>query len=385
MNTADSVPARMSRRRWLRYLAASSLAVPAMMQSTRAAEANASQIAPKFHVHHRGIKFKEEIHTLCKALGMGDKAFISVYKWNDDEVKSALIEAAQRGALLKCAVSESDNKKDRDKLLKWAEGFRKQMPEGSVDITMLQRRRKNHSKWAAFQIRGRVSIIHSSCNLTTNDFAKGQNTVRVDCGDGGDATKVWTTHCDNYQAVVENKSPSQAHLDFGNFGLRWFPRTADSDYVASTLNNVLGKNAVVRVMMARWPDASDGKPGRSAIISALQKLAKSKHDVMVLLREDDIQDGANNGVGRSTLTELRESGAQVRTIKTSKHNYHQKWWSIKGQYEGEEGKRYIVFSGSHNFTRAALRSNFENVIRTDDRDVYRSFSNSFSDAWKKGE
>ena len=66
--------------------------------------------------------------------------------------------------------------------------------------------------------------------------------------------------------------------------------------------------------------------------------------------------------------ELRSARITVR-----KTNTHDKFFAIRGRYNGSNAVRYHVLTGSHNMTKSALRDNDELLVRLEDYSTYYAF------------
>ncbi len=139
----------------------------------------------------------------------------------------------------------------------------------------------------------------------------------------------------------------------------------DTDLVANRLDYVDADSSCrIRVMEASINDT------RSAVVDKLVSLHRSGCSVWV-------DAGA---VQSASLSAFKAAGIPVHISPV-----HDKMILILAKYAGSSTDRTLVFTGSHNLTKSALRYNDELLVKVEDsQPMYDAFYNHFNDAYNTG-
>src|ERR1700689_1174092 len=85
---------------------------------------------------------------------------------------------------------------------------------------------------------------------------------------------------------------------------------------------------------------------------------------------------AGTGVSATVISELKSAGIKVGEYP-SQHgtNIHSKYLLIDSDYDTSDGRshRQLVWTGSHNYTKGALRENDEVLLRVDNPTIFADF------------
>lgn len=120
----------------------------------------------------------------------------------------------------------------------------------------------------------------------------------------------------------------------------------------------------VRVMEASINDT------RSAVVDSLISLHRSGCHTWV-----DV-----GAIGSQSLSKFKAAGIPVH-----KSPVHDKAIIVYSRYAGSSADRTLVFTGSHNLTRSALRYNDEILVKVEDsQPMYDAFYHHFNDAYNTG-
>lgn len=162
--------------------------------------------------------------------------------------------------------------------------------------------------------------------------------------------------------------------DLGKYYVKsyFFPKMEGFDPVIKAIE-LIGKNSTLRIACGKW-HSPQGLDRSKAIVKALKVFLNEETNTLELIfpTKSDRRI-CNNLAGLSTLK------GKVN-IKMTRANLHSKYMMIEGQYNGV-ANRYIVFSGSHNFTIDALKENAEHwtKFQTDSlSSLYTSYLENFN-------
>lgn len=245
-----------------------------------------------------------------------------------------------------------------------------------------------HNKFALFSSVGgaRDVVFQSSANF--KDYGSGDgnwNNAVTSVGNSGlyqsyagyfDDLKNLRRNTDYY-----NTRPPQT---FGAFRPYYSPRGgsgADTDTIVSILNNVdctkrntsTGTSTgqtIVKVAMASFT--------RGDVSEKLKQMDNSGCYVQVIYRDDT--------VGAEVKADLLDKSGRYNGIQSwrfpdsfkDKETLHSKYLAIEGYYYGASNQKW-VWTGSHNYTRPALRYNDEVLLRVAGASFHDAFRQNFRD------
>jgi len=204
-------------------------------------------------------------------------------------------------------------------------------------------------------------LMQASHNLTTRQLKEHNNAVII----RGDAAlfAAYEGTWNDLWADVENAN--YYHVEDGDLRTRayFFPRSSGPDTAVSILDNVrCDASARIRVAMAFFTNA------RRAVAQALASRAREGCDVRAVVGDSSIP------IGSSVRSNLTAGGVVLTPYPTrSGWDLHSKYLLIDAPYAGSTAHRRLVFTGSHNWTGAALRSNDETLLRVEDDAVFSDY------------
>jgi hypothetical protein len=138
----------------------------------------------------------------------------------------------------------------------------------------------------------------------------------------------------------------------------------DTDLVNNRLNDIEpGADCEVRVMQAMMFDS------RPLLIDRLVALAQGDCDVMVV----------GNDVQPESLAKLKQAKIPVRQSKV-----HDKSVIVHARFAGSPERRFLIFTGSHNWTQSANYRNDELFVRLESEPLHARYREHFQHAWDAG-
>ncbi|HEY1551072.1 MAG TPA: phospholipase D-like domain-containing protein [Kofleriaceae bacterium] len=331
---------------------------------------------------------EDKVISLMNDAVAGSKIRIGMYQWSHTAPAEALVAASKRGVDVHVVIDEEANEttpsaavEDIDDLdddttaspaAKLAfdsaiDVLRAGLPSGSItyctrDNGSCQGNGINHNKIYMFSKLSDGSedvVVQSSANLTTFHL---HNNLVISRGDKA-LYDGYVTYFDALEAKKENLDYYR-HFDGDHTIAYMFPR-AEGDTITSILDNVhCTKSSIVRITMAFWDDY------RIGIVGGLKDLVKAGCDVRVNMRK------AGTNVSATVISELKAAGVKVGEYP-SEHgtNIHSKYLLIDSDYDTSNGRahRQLVWTGSHNYTKGALRDNDEVLLRVDNATIFADF------------
>jgi phosphatidylserine/phosphatidylglycerophosphate/cardiolipin synthase-like enzyme len=138
----------------------------------------------------------------------------------------------------------------------------------------------------------------------------------------------------------------------------------DGDLVYNRLNDIVADSTCrVRVAQAMIHDS------RGALVDLLVRLKQGGCGVWVV----------GSSIEATSLNKLKSAGIGVR-----KHSVHDKFILVYARFAGSVDNRYLIFTGSHNWTYSANYRNDEIFVRVESPDFYTPYYNHFNDAYNTG-
>jgi len=207
----------------------------------------------------------------------------------------------------------------------------------------------------------RSVVVQASHNLTTAQTHLHNNAVVIRGDSALFAAYERTFEQQRRDVVQENYYRASA----GTFRTRayFFPRAA-GDTAVSAIDNVSCEGGGrIRAAMAFFTNA------RLEVARALARRQREGCGVEVVVGDSGIR------VGRQVLAALRDAGVRVTRYpaRSGAWGLHSKYLLIDARYGGSSARRRLVFTGSHNWTRGALRDNDETMLRVEDDGVFNAF------------
>ena len=136
------------------------------------------------------------------------------------------------------------------------------------------------------------------------------------------------------------------------------------DLVYNRLNDIVTDSSCrVRVAQAMIHDS------RPEVVDLLVRLKQGGCGVWVV----------GSSIEATSLSKLKGAGISVRT-----HDVHDKYILVYSKFADSTAYRYLVFTGSHNWTESANSKNDEIFVRVESQDFYTPYYNHFNDAYNNG-
>ena len=223
----------------------------------------------------------------------------------------------------------------------------------------------NHNKFFLFSelTDGSVNVVvQSSANLNLGQVSRHNNMVIARGND--DMYGFYLDYWDDLQAAGLDPAYFHSHRS-GPLKAYFFPR-ASGDTILNIIGNIhcdpgTSHRTRVRVAMAFFAD------GRVEVARALAEKKRQGCSVRVIIGSYDRSPGAQ------VASVLRAAGVPLIVTNGASPNVHSKYMLIEGRYASGTAVDQLVFTGSHNYNRSALRRNDEVLLRVADSDVFDAF------------
>lgn len=307
------------------------------------------------------LTLEEKVKELLALAKPGSEVLAAVYTWSRTTMADAFIEAYQRGVDVRLIIGsdypavtklQQSLRSGRVLVCRDAEGTPNGCHGGRI----------NHNKFFLFSELAdgsRDVVVQSSANLTFTQirFANNMVIIRNDTGLYNDYHMYWN---DLYRERDDLDYYREGEDD-GFVQAYFFPRsegngsTGENDTVVEILDELgVGPEGQIHVAMAFWSNA------RVAIANRLAALDSAGTEVRVILNAEE--------AGANVVAALVGGGVEVIHFPF----VHSKYLLVDHGI-GRLRER-LVFTGSHNYTSPALRSNDEVLLRLRDDAVYDAFS-----------
>lgn len=138
----------------------------------------------------------------------------------------------------------------------------------------------------------------------------------------------------------------------------------DGDLIYNRLNDIVADSTCrVRVAEAMIHDS------RPVLVDLLVRLKQGGCGVWVV----------GSSIESTSLSKLKGAGIGVH-----QHDVHDKYILVYAKFADSTANRYLVFTGSHNWTVSANSKNDEIFVRVESQDFYTPYYNHFNDAYNTG-
>jgi phosphatidylserine/phosphatidylglycerophosphate/cardiolipin synthase-like enzyme len=333
------------------------------------------------------LTIEDAMVELIDAAMPGSKIRIAVFTWTRAPISEALVQAHERGVDVRAIADQSNLVED---------------PEGSGDYRLTRAVRVareglgdermvlcnestppnglacigtgiNHNKFLLFSELcdgSRDVVVQSSANFTNPQLRAHNNSVIIRDDAGLFAA---------YEAYWDDLHAQQTNLEYyvsarGDTGTEafFFPRgeggsdpAPETDTAAQLLGNIdCTAGSRVRVAMAFWTGP------RAYLVDALRAKHDQGCDVRIIVDED-----ASSTFLQNHLQSTMPAGTFVITP-----GVHHKYFLADATYLG--APRQIVWTGSHNFTGPALRTNDEALLQLEDEAIFEAFEANWNAIWE---
>ncbi len=218
----------------------------------------------------------------------------------------------------------------------------------------------NHNKFALFSEVNTYSgkavnlVFQTSHNWTISDTRKVQDAITISHEGLYDAfVKYWEDMKTNASEGMVNYyykefNDPEAGISAFFFPKRRFGGFYGGDTIIEILNGIDDpSSATIKIGMSLWTNT------RMNIVEKLEELLARGATVEVITKHG----GASTEI-QNRLEKMIEKGANIKVY--SRTNIHSKFMLIKGSWNGS--KSSLIVTGSHNYTRNALRYNNETIL-----------------------
>lgn len=275
---------------------------------------------------------------------------------------------------------------------------------------------KNHNKFALFskvnlnQSEVRNVVFLTSQNLTCTSSKKYQDAIVVSDREiyTGLVNYMNTMSRGNFNdheyTILDGIDNTRAYL---------FPRKSGDTFL-SVLKNIKNKATVdVKIACGRiYKDRLE--LSNNAILKELESIVKAGGSVTIITNYENISSSYLSDDLDETLdvimtdsiavniedkvdiaSKQQKNGIQLLKQNLCKSNYpfklhlvqknnniHSKYFMINGEYGKKSGRRKLVWVGSHNLTKPALRYNGEVIMKFENNAVYEAYESNFADIQK---
>ncbi|MCP3800502.1 phospholipase D-like domain-containing protein [Allokutzneria sp. A3M-2-11 16] len=342
-------------------LVAGSLSLPA----TANAAVTDGAVFNNPHVAGQQRAIVDHLRSLIKGAAVGSTVSIAIYHFNDAGVVNELVAARDRGVKVHMVLDSKHSAKP-----------------AAVDLVRKLGTDRSKPSWVALCTKGRACIgdlgtpimhnkfflfsdtsgsknvvVQGSANLTPTNTTKMWNNAVTLAGNTG-LYNSYLRYFSDLVAQKKNNNYFRSDLS-GNAKTYFFPR-AGSDTITNVLGNVgCADNTIIRIAM--WNFSRDG------IAAKLRELAGKKCRVEVVYTKLDA----------GSLGHL-DNHARI-TLKKIPGDFivHSKYMLIEGTYANQKNSKW-VFTGSHNYTNAALRENDEALLRLHSAAIHDQYRANFT-------
>lgn len=329
---------------------------------------------------------EDAVIELLQAALPGSEVRIAMYSFTRDRMADAMVAAHDRGVDLRIVLDESNLIESPPLSDQYSYRSAVQTLIDSIGTTRVIRCNEsnppdgggcqgpgiNHNKFFLFSslCDGTQNVVvQSSANLTNTQRRLHNNMVII-----RDDPMLHAAYRSYWDALARQQlTPNYYQTADGSTGTRgyFFPRApgAGAEEDTDTIHNILADNVDctgggrIRIMMAFWTMA------RGYLVDDLAQLQSEGCDVRVILAADSASPAL-----RAHLERLFPSSQLVIAL-----GVHSKYLLYEGQYLGSQ--RSLLWTGSHNYTGAALRENDETLLRIDDAAIFQAFEQNWDNAW----
>lgn len=323
-------------------------------------------------------KIRDHVRSLIQGTPAGATIRIAMYHFTDTTVANDLIDAKNRGVNVRLVIDYSSSTYTAVTSLISSLGTSRANASwvvlctanaaciGSAGTPIM------HNKFYLFSSTNGSSnvVVQASANLTTDNATVYYNNAVTLVGNTG-LYNAYVGYHDDLAAKVKN-SDYYTTVSTGNAKVYFFPR-AGTDSTTDTIVNALSENVtcegnttvgtatgrtIIRIGM--WYFSRDN------IAKTLRALADQKCWVEVVYTTMD------SGV----MSYLSGHDRIVLYHMPDPWIIHSKYMLIEGTYAGQRDTKW-VFTGSHNYTNAALRENDETLLRVQSNTIHDQYRSNF--------
>lgn len=292
------------------------------------------------------------------------------YTFGQDRVANALSDAHDRGVDVRVVLGNTSTHAGgsdwsavdilRDNL-----GDRLTICQEGEDVGGCMGDNIQHNKFIALSKLddgSRDVVLQTSANLTEFQLEQFNNLVII--RDDRSLYEAVVTYWQDLQRDERDLAYDRDEMGDQDLRIYFFPLSS-GDPVLDRLAEVdCAAGADVYLAMAFFTDA------RSSVADRLREMDEDGCGVHVLLSEEPEIDSP----GRSVVGNLENGDIDYGIFRDDEDvGLHSKYLLVDGAYGPDGQERRIVWTGSHNLTRSALRSNDEILLEIEDDQVFDDF------------
>lgn len=314
-------------------------------------------------------RIRDHVLGLIEATEPGATISMSIYNITDHErgVADAIIAAAERGVAVRVVLESTNADTGSAQALVSALGTDQSKPSwAKVCIEGCMGSKINHNKFYLFsEVAGATDVVvQASANLTISNARNYWNNAVTIVGNSA----LYQGYLDYFEDLARDRQDLDYYrtVSAGDVKAYHFPR-AGSDSSTDTVYNTLGNvdcAGGTTLKIAMWYF------GREAIARRLADLAEDGCRVDIAYTE--MLDGPRAALQGTPNVRMRQLDDGTYVI-------HSKYLIIDGSYADVD--RRVVFTGSPNYSNAALRTNDETMLRIYSDAIYEQYAANFADVF----
>lgn len=323
----------------------------------------------------------EHLEGLINGARIGSSIHMTVFHFDDAFIAAKLVTARNRGVFVQVVLDSQSALNGPTETLIHAFGTDRTRASWvhlcSREAACIGNRENstpiNHNKFFLFSNTSGAQnvVVQSSSNLNDNNATMHWNNAVTLVDNWG----IYSKYLEYFDDLAWERKTSDyyRYTTSGNAKVYFFPR-AGTDKSTDTIYNILDENVdcegnttvgtadthrtIIRVAMWYF--------SRGAIARKLRDLADRKCWVEVIYQFLD------DGV----LADLSGHDRIVLHKLALPYDVHSKYMLIEGKYDGRINTK-LVFTGSHNYSNAALRDNDEALLRIQDDAIHDQYRANF--------
>ncbi|MEO3782029.1 phospholipase D-like domain-containing protein [Actinocorallia sp. B10E7] len=319
---------------------------------------------------------QDRLLTLIRHTPGGAEIKVAIYAWREEAVKDALLRAHERGVRVKVLMNhaaDTGSEAIHSKLVgalgeyePGKESWAAQCVQGWGCLgTGI-----NHNKFILFSQVGtsRNVVVQSSANLTYHDRIKFWNNAYI-AADAG----LYRLY-DDYFRRLETGIGRTTPPDDDEYQM------SESGPYRLYTNPYQGPDMLVQELDALRCSPDPARPTRIRVTALLFNRTELAEKLVSLQDQGCRVHLAFRRLSTevSDLFQGRLSGVRRCSGAMTVHSKYMAISTGAGTFEGRIGQK-VVFTGSHNYGRAALRNNDETLLRIVDPRVHRQYEENFDD------
>lgn len=304
----------------------------------------------------------------------GAEIRVVLYTWREEPVKDALLEAHARGVRVKVLLNHAADTRSEDVYSALAGALGEYAPGKASWAAQCGQgwgclgTGINHNKFALFSRVGesRNVVVQSSANLTYHDRIRFWNNAYI-AADAG----LYRLYDDYFQRLEAGIGRTTVPDD-DRYGM------GESGPYRLYTNPYQGPDALVRELETLRCSADPARPTRIRVAALLFNRTGLAERLVSLQDQGCRVHLVFRRLGAEVSGLLQGRLAGVRKCAGAM-TVHSKYMAISagaGSFSGEPGLK-AVFTGSHNYGRAALRNNDETLLRIVGSRVHRQYEENF--------